>query len=119
MRARARRVAVVEDDPSMRTSVARLLRIHGIDSELYSSAEAFLAGLADSMADCVLADIHLGGLSGIELCRCLKASGRFPRVVVMTALDNKATEKEAINAGCAAYLAKPFSAASLMEAINN
>lgn len=117
MSARSRVVAVVEDDPSMLSAVARLLRAHGVIAETYVSAEAFLGSVAATKANCLLIDIHLGGLSGIDLCRRLKACSRFRNIILMTAVDNKATENNAIEAGCTAYLRKPFSDRVLFEAI--
>jgi FixJ family two-component response regulator len=110
-------VAVIDDDPSMRTSVTRVLHASGYLCETYGSAEEFLEGLAATKADSALIDIHLGGLSGIELCKRLTASGRFHNVILMTGIDIEANEAKAINAGCSAYLHKPFSARSLIDAI--
>ena len=111
-------VAIIEDDPSLRTSLARLLRAHGYTCETCDSAEKFLDGFTTSRANCVLIDINLGsGLSGIELCKCLKASGRSLNVIVMTGVHIQQNKKEAIKAGCNAYLHKPFSPHTLIDAI--
>jgi DNA-binding response OmpR family regulator len=111
-------VAIIEDDPSLRTSLARLLRAHGYACETYDSAEKFLDGFATSQANCVLIDINLGsGLSGIELCKRLKTSSRSLNVIVMTGVDIQYNRKEAIKAGCNAYLYKPFSPHTLINAI--
>ena len=111
-------VAVIDDDPSMRTSLARLLRAKGYACETCASAEEFLDGFTTSQANCVLVDINLGsGLSGIELCKRLKASGRSLNVIVMTGVDIQQNKKEAIEAGCNAYLHKPFSPHTLIDAI--
>ena len=110
-------VAVIDDDPSMRTSVMRVLRTSGYICETYELAEEFLEGLAASKANSALIDIHLGGLSGLDLCKQLAASGRFQNVILMTGIDIEANEAKAIDAGCSAYLQKPFSARSLIDAI--
>jgi FixJ family two-component response regulator len=111
-------VAVIDDDPSMRISMARLLRAKGYACETCASAEEFLDGFTTSQANCVLVDINLGdGLSGIELCKRLKASGRSLNVIVMTGVDIQQNKKEAIEAGCNAYLHKPFSSHTLIDAI--
>jgi FixJ family two-component response regulator len=117
MKTAKRVVAIVEDDASMSTSIARLLRIHGFIAEIYNSAEEFLDSLAASKASCALVDVNLGGLSGIELCERLTASGRISNVIVMTAMDNKGNRERAIKAGCSEFLHKPFAAHSLIEAI--
>jgi FixJ family two-component response regulator len=111
-------VAVIDDDSSMRTSLARLLRTHGFGCETYASAEEFLDGFSTSKANCVLIDINLGsGLSGIELCKRLRESGRSFNIVLMTGVDIQQNKKKAIEAGCDAYLHKPFSRQSLIDAI--
>ena len=66
----------------------------------------------------MLVDINLGsGLSGIELCKRLRASGRALNVIMMTGVDIRHNEKNAIEAGCNAYLHKPFSPHTLINAI--
>jgi FixJ family two-component response regulator len=110
-------VAVIEDDPSMRTSVARALHASGYICETYESAEDYLDRLAASEANSVLIDIHLSGLSGIELCKRLTESGRVLNVILMTGIDIEANEEKAIKAGSSAYLHKPFSTRSLIDAI--
>jgi FixJ family two-component response regulator len=111
-------VAVVEDDPSMRTSVERLLNAHGFVTAAYSSAEGFLNRDSANQIDCVVLDIHLDGMSGIELRRRLTALGSKVPVIFITAVDDGPLEQEALQAGCVAYLQKPFPAASLIGAIN-
>jgi len=111
-------VAVIEDDPSMRKALARLLRAHGYACETCDSAEKFLEGFTTSQANCVLIDINLGnGLSGIEICKRLKALGQSLNVIVMTGVDIQQNEKEAMMAGANAYLHKPFSPHTLIDAI--
>jgi FixJ family two-component response regulator len=112
-----RTVAVVEDDPSMRRSIERLLGAYGYMTEGYGSAESFLAREHDSDLGCVVLDIHLGGMSGIQLRRALKEINFHLAVIFITAVDDEALEREAVEAGCVAYLHKPFPAASLIGAI--
>ncbi len=111
-------VAVVEDDPSMRRSVQRLLSAHGFLTEDYSSAEAFLGRGTAGKIECLVLDIDLGGMSGIELQRRLRASGSKLPVIFITALEDGALEAEAVKTGCIAYLHKPFPADLLINAIN-
>jgi FixJ family two-component response regulator len=110
-------VIVVDDNASLLKSMARLLAHHGIDSRTFASAEALLESDGVQMATCLLLDIHLGGISGIELQRRLVASGSKCPVIFMTAHDDEATRNEAINAGCIAYLRKPFASHVLLDAI--
>lgn len=111
-------VAVVDDNPSMRRSVERLLNANGFITEGYASAEVFLGNAQTSGIRCLVLDIHLGGMSGIELWHHLKQAGISPPVIFITAVDDEALEQEAVKAGCIAYLQKPFPAESLVAAIN-
>ena len=110
-------VMVVDDDPGFLKSVARLLSVHGFDVRTFSSAEALLESDAVRTAACMLFDIHLGGISGIELQRRLTAAGSNCPVIFMTAIDDDATRKEATEAGCIAYLKKPFAPHLLLDAL--
>ena len=110
-------IAIVDDDASMLKGIERLLGAHGFVTRVFASAEAFLDvnGVAD--VDCLLVDIHLGGMSGIELRHHLTASGCKLPVIFMTAFDDEATRMQAQSAGCIAFLHKPFVADLLLGAI--
>jgi FixJ family two-component response regulator len=110
-------VIVVDDDAGFLNSVARLLSLHGFEAQTFSSAEALLDSDAAVTATPMLLDIHLGGISGIELQRRLLASGSNCPVIFMTAIDDDATRKEAMNTGCVAYLKKPFAPNLLLDAL--
>ena len=112
-----RGVIIVDDDSGFLNSLVRLLAAHGFDCRTFSSAEALLDSDAAVTANPILVDIHLGGISGIELRRRLLASGSKCPVIFMTAIDDDATRKEAINAGCVAYLKKPFAPHLLLDAL--
>lgn len=103
----------------MRRSVERLLKANGFVTEGYSSAEAFLSHAQTSMISCIVLDINLGGMSGIELWHHLKHVGTSLPVIFITAVDDETLEREAIMAGCVAYLQKPFRAEFLVAAINS
>jgi len=116
MGARDKIVAIVEDDAGMLRAIERLLRAHDFGTETYSSAEEFLKANR-STASCLIIDIHLGGISGIELRRQFVDAQQ--RVVFITASDRELDRKEALAAGCVAFLRKPFSANSIVEAVSN
>jgi FixJ family two-component response regulator len=111
-------VAVIDDDPAMLKAVERLLSAMGFDAKTYVSAEAFLESAAASKAECLVLDIHLGGISGIELRRQLAASGSNLPIIFITSDDNESTYREATEAGCVACLHKPFLAKLLIGAID-
>ena len=115
---RMRTIAVVEDDPSMLQGLSRVLSAHGFRVVKFTSAESFLDSLALCEAACLVVDVHLGGISGIDLKRRLTSSGSDFPVIFMTAVDSEATRQAAVDAGCVAYLRKPFLAKLLIEAIN-
>ncbi len=108
-------VAVVDDDPSMLKAAEELLNARGFMTALFSSAEEFLASGAANKANCLLLDIQLDGLSGIELRQQLKAFHPTLPVIFMTALEDM--RQKALSAGCIACLSKPFLASQLFEAI--
>jgi FixJ family two-component response regulator len=110
-------VFVVDDDPGMLKGLERLLKTHGFDVELFESAEEFNKRANFCNAICLVLDINLNGKSGIELKRQLAASGVSLPVIFITASDSDVTRKAALDVGCVAYLTKPFSAKSLMDAI--
>jgi FixJ family two-component response regulator len=110
-------VAVVEDDPSFRRALSRSLMLRGFRSEVFASAEEFLQHPASRNADCLVLDIHLGGMSGFELQGELARRPSSPPVIFITAFDEPATRERALEAGAAGYLQKPFDEESLLEAI--
>lgn len=114
-----RTIAVVDDNPSMLQGLNRLLSAHGFRVLTFASAELFLDGVAECEAECLVLDIHLGGMSGIDLQRQLISLSLDLPVIFMTAIDNETTREAAFEAGCVAYLRKPFLAKLLIDAINN
>jgi FixJ family two-component response regulator len=110
-------VMVVDDDASILKSLARLLTAYGFVAQTFPSAEALLAKGGTCGATCLILDIHLGGISGIELNRRLTAAGSTCPIIFMTATDDDMTRQEALEVGCIAYLRKPFGPNLLLEAI--
>jgi FixJ family two-component response regulator len=110
-------VIVVDDDAGFLKGVARLLESHRIYSRTFASAEALLESDSVQTATCLLLDVHLGGISGLELRRRLAASGSKCPVIFMTANDDETTRNKAMDAGCIAYLRKPFAGHVLLDAI--
>jgi FixJ family two-component response regulator len=111
-------VFVVDDDAMMLKSVARLLRQFGYESVLFPSAEAFANHSDFDGVICVLLDIDLGDVSGIEVRHRLKEENISVPVIYITGNDSPAVREAAQQSGCLAYLTKPFSAKSLMEPLH-
>jgi FixJ family two-component response regulator len=110
-------VGVVDDDESIRRSIARLLRAAGIQAITYDSAEAFLADFKHPPFDCAVLDVQLAGMSGIELGRLL-AMSRTP-VIYITAHDDPETRAAAESTGCAAYFRKTDPGADVLAVIRS
>ena len=111
-------VAIVENHPSMRRSIERLLNAYGYKTEGFDSAERFLESDCATLG-CLVLDIHLGNMSGIQLRRRLREAGSSLPVIFVTAVDDDLLEAEARDAGCLAYLRKPFAAKHLLSAIQD
>lgn len=110
-------VAVVDDDESIRRSLGRLLRSAGFQSVTYPSAEAFLEDPKRPQFDCLLLDVRLGGMSGIELHKRLAESGSVTPVVFITAYDDPRLREQALAAGCAGYFRKSDSSEAVLATI--
>ncbi len=110
-------VAVVDDDESLCRSLSRLLRTAGIQPITYSSAEAFLSDGKRPQFDCLVFDVQLQGMSGLELNRRLAAVGSTKPVIFLTAHDEPDARKQALEEGCAAFLQKTDSGEKVLSAI--
>jgi FixJ family two-component response regulator len=111
-------ICVVDDDDSLLRALRRLLDATGFHVETFSSAEAFLGSRHRSRADCLVLDVHLGGLNGLDLQEQLATAGVRTPVVIITAHDDLPTRERARRAGAVAYLRKPFDDDSLIAAIH-
>jgi FixJ family two-component response regulator len=111
-------IVAVEDDGSMSQAIERILRAGGFTAAVFSSAEAALEAGAAALADCLVLDIHLPGMSGFELYRRLARSCKTMPAVFITAHDGPAVREEAERlAGIGSYLIKPFSGHDLLDAV--
>ncbi len=110
-------VAVVDDDPEMRAAMASLLSSYGYCAETFNSAETFLTCASTSKATCLVVDIQLGDISGVELANQLVADGYSYPIIFMTGLDDELIRRQADAAGGVAFLHKPFPARMLFDAI--
>ena len=112
------KVAVVDDDESFARALERLFRASGFEVRTYPSAEVFLASTTLPQPDCLVLDIQLGGMSGLDLQRRLGELGALAPIIFVTAHDAPAVREEAEQAGCSAYFLKPVPRKSILEAIN-
>jgi FixJ family two-component response regulator len=110
-------IAIVDDDTAVRRALDRLLRGSGFDVTTFSSAEEFLARDTGDRPDCLLLDIHLDGMSGIDLHERLTQSAAGIPVVFITAHDDAATRQSLRDAPGVPCLRKPFDETLLFRAI--
>jgi FixJ family two-component response regulator len=112
-------ILVVDDNLSMRKCMKRLLSEHGFNVALFDSGVALLRRADFDSAFCAIIDINLHDQSGIELRRQLADRGVRLPVIFITGNDSDVNRSAAIEAGCIAYLSKPFAARSLIEAVES
>jgi FixJ family two-component response regulator len=111
-------VAVVDDNDGVRKALAHFLRALGYTPKLYASATSFLAAVGSSEAMCLLIDVQLGDVCGIGLgCDVATAGLKMP-IVYMTASADESIRRRALDAGCVAFLRKPFAPSALVDALN-
>src|SRR3954471_7635666 len=108
-------VAVVEDDAPLRTALGRLLRAGGFEPALFESAEAYID--ASPTPGCLVVDVLLPGMSGIDLQRRLRAAGPAPPIIVTTSKHEDVIRERAQENGCAAFFLKPVDGTTLMATI--
>jgi FixJ family two-component response regulator len=99
-------VAVVEDDSQMLRALARMLNASGYEAACYDSAEAFLTSPPGRVPVCLVLDLRLDGMSGVDLQRRLRALGSTLPIVVLTGTDDPRARAESERLGCAGYLTK-------------
>ena len=111
------RVFVVEDDPSMRSALKNLLRSVGLDAELFSSAAEFLAHERPAVPSCLILDVRLPGVSGLDLQVELNKLGIPIPIIFITAHGDIPMSVRAMKAGAVEFLTKPFRDQDLLDAI--
>jgi FixJ family two-component response regulator len=111
------RIALVDDEASVRVALGRLLRLADYEVLAYASGEDFLAALGDCRPNCALLDVHLPGLTGIQVQMRLQADRVQLPVVFITASEDPVVARSALDAGGLRVLCKPFSSHELLASI--
>ena len=119
MRAELPIVAVVDDDLPTLKALGRLLRASRFEAAPYASAEAFLAAPPERPPVCLVLDMDLGGMSGLDLQRRLHVEGSRLPVIVVTGLEDQRLREEACRLGCIAFLHKDSAADTLLDVIRS
>jgi FixJ family two-component response regulator len=110
-------IYIVDDEASMRDAYARLLRAAGMQSRTFASVEEFLSAKWSGDNACVVADVRMPGVSGLDLPGLLQRQGRTVPVIFVTAHDTEETRTLALRAGAAGYFRKPVDDQALLDAI--
>jgi FixJ family two-component response regulator len=110
-------IAVVDDDEMVRTGLERVLRTSGYPATAFASAEEFLASGRLQECRCLIADIRMPGLSGLDLQSRLIDDGHPIPIIFITAHGDEKMRIRAMRAGAAAFLAKPFDRVVLLERV--
>jgi FixJ family two-component response regulator len=111
-------IAVVDDEAPVRVALGRLVRLAGYKVVAYASGEDFLSSLAEALPDCVILDVHMPQRSGLDVQLQLHADNVELPIVFITASDDAALGRTALEAGAVRLLRKPFSNEDLLEAID-
>ena len=115
--ARHLEIAVIDDDESFRIALVESLSSLGYEVSGYASAEDFIGGVGDRSFNCVVTDIHMPGMNGLDLMKRLTAQGSTTPVVLITARSDANLEAKAAAAGAACLLRKPFKIGELIECV--
>jgi FixJ family two-component response regulator len=110
-------ISVVDDDASVRAATDNLLSAHGYLVRTFASAEEFLQSPHLHDCACVVADIQMPGMSGLDLLRYMHAKGYLAPVIFITAFPEESVRAAALKAGAACLLAKPFAAPTLIDCV--
>ena len=111
-------IAIVDDEESVRNALKRLLCASGFAAETYASGQDFLRGIPEGQPDCVVLDIDMPGMSGVEVLHRLRAMALDMPVIVVTGFDSAETKAQCNAAGIVGYLRKPGDSRLLLNAIS-
>ena len=117
MIASSRHIAILDDDHSVRTAISRLLKTAGMDVVSYASSMGLLNSIEAEGFDCVVLDLQMPGMTGMDVLSYLRHANIRTPVVIITAHDEIGSPAACLAAGAAAYLRKPLDADELIRAI--
>lgn len=111
-------VSIIDDDQDVRQAVQRLMRSRGFATRTFASAEEFLRSPSLHETACVITDIQMPGMTGIDLHDVMLKQGPRLPVIFLTAFPDDRTEKRALQAGALGFLTKPFDAKTLVRLVD-
>ena len=112
-------ISVVDDDESMREAIKGLMKSLGYTSQAFASAEEFLNSRQLPRTSCLIADVQMPGMTGLELHRHLVASGKSVPTILITAFPDDSARDRALGDGVVCYLSKPFDENELLACIRS
>lgn len=115
---RSLRVAIVEDNPSVRTALKRLLCANGCKVEVYDSGIQFIETANTTAYDCILLDMHMSPLSGLEVHVELIRRGSSVPIIFISAANDNTIREQALKQGALAYLQKPVTEDALLDVLS-
>jgi FixJ family two-component response regulator len=110
-------ISIVDDDDEVREATADLISSWGYDSATFPTGEAFLESGQTSHTSCLITDLQMPGLNGLELQRLLRNEGHKIPIIFVTAFPTTGAREQAMRDGAVAFLSKPFEETTLMTAI--
>jgi FixJ family two-component response regulator len=112
-------ISVIDDDPSVRAATNNLLRSHGYAVHTFASAEEFLRSTHLNDTSCVIADVQMPVMSGVELLTFMRTQGRRVPFIFITAFPDESVRARVLKAGGICFLAKPFAGPTLINCLAN
>jgi FixJ family two-component response regulator len=110
-------ICIIDDDEAARSAVAALVRASGYEALAYDSAESFLASAELARSSCIITDVQMPGLTGIDLKRRLDAVACHTPVIMITARVEERLHAQARDSGAFGFLRKPFKASALLDCV--
>ena len=110
-------ISIIDDDASVRVATNNLLRSRGYIVHAFASAEEFLLSPHFNQTSCVIADVHMAAMSGLDLLADMRAKGHDSPFIFITAFPDESLRARAMKAGAVCFLAKPFAAPTLIRCL--
>ena len=111
-------ISIVDDDPAVRDALWRLMDSAGLPAAAFSSAEEFLASPSRDETTCLILDVRMPGMDGLELQRHLVASNWTAPIIFISAHAEAGARERALEAGAVEFFEKPFNSGALLDAID-
>jgi two-component system response regulator FixJ len=110
-------IAILDDDPSIRTALGRLLKAAGMATDAYATSDQLFGSIAQKRPDCLLLDLQMQGMNGLDVLKYLNQRNIHIPTIVITGSSQAGCRSDCLNAGAITYLKKPLDADQLIDAI--